>query len=216
MRKHHTLRIVPLLILFLCCASCHSKDPLFQPSSLPANGLSISLKPNQPTIPSEKVPQGAASFTATIKNNGTTPALVAHPSVCMPHNLQAGQFWHLDDSHGKSEILLEITKPDGEPLVLRDGHHFFDLEGLDHLIIPPGKTSSFHVGWFFLNARGRWEDDQKAATAFEAKGVYKVRILFRNSFPKAIVYEQPDPPKVKTVDAWTGEICSEPTTVEIQ
>ncbi len=42
---------------------------------------------------------------------------------------------------------------------------------------------TFMVDWFWLNARGKYERDDKAATAFRSRGVYRVKIVYRNFFP---------------------------------
>lgn len=83
------------------------------------------------------------------------------------------------------------------------------------LTIPPGGTESFSVGWFFQNARGRWENDTEAWMVFLEKGTYKIRIIFRNVFPKAAVYNT-SADKHESVSVWTGEMLSREIAVEIK
>jgi len=117
--------------------------------------------------------------------------------------------------HGKSEILLTIEKPDGRIVVLRDGPHFFDPYNISHLTIEPGESKQFYVGWFFLNARGRWDDDSQAAIVFTEKGHYRVTLLYRNLFPRGFVYDT-STGKSSSITVWTGEIQSNTVTVEIK
>jgi hypothetical protein len=71
------------------------------------------------------------------------------------------------------------------------------------------------LGWFFQNARGRWENDAEAAAAFLDKGKYKVTIIFRNALPFAYL-NNADTNKPELVKVWTGEMQSEEVAVEIK
>jgi hypothetical protein len=114
-----------------------------------------------------------------------------------------------------SEILLKITKPDGSDIVLRDGYsHYFDPGNVPLITIPPNGTGTFDVGWFFQNARGRWEQDDEAAKAFLLKGKYRIGILLRNVFPKATLYDE-NTRESKFTDVWTGEMESAEITIEV-
>ena len=181
--------------------------------------ISLRLIPDSTKFDLEKVPYGTVGFTASIKNKGTKTIKVAHPTVCYPADPwpadnKQGSIRHFSDHHGKSEILLKITRPNGENVVLRDGHYFFDPGFVPLLKIPPNGTGTFHVGWFFQNARGRWERDDEAAKVFLLNGKYKVRILLRNVFPKARWNENNGLSPL--VDVWTGEIESPEITIEVQ
>jgi hypothetical protein len=162
------------------------------------------------------VTQGVVGFSAIIKNEGPETITIAHPSMCLPADYKPGETRNISKNRGKSEILLMITKPDGTNSILRDGWmHGFDPNNVGHLTIPPGGTQTFSLGWFFLNARGRWENDAEAATTFLGKGTYKVRIILRNAFPRAFVYNM-GASKPEVVSVWTGEMQSEEVTVEIK
>lgn len=179
-------------------------------------GASILLVPRSVTFDIRKVPQGAVSFTASIKNEGRSEITIAHPSICCPADYKPGEVRHFTDSHGKSEILLKIRKPDGTKVILRDGYlHYFDPDNVPLLRIPPDGTAKFDVGWFFQNARGRWEQDDVAAEVFLLEGQYKVRILLRNAFPKAALYDE-TAREIKFTDVWTGEIESPEITIEVK
>jgi hypothetical protein len=193
-------------------------DPVWRASEAraeAASGASITLVPRAGTFDLEQVPQGAVNFTASIKNEGASTITLAHPLICEPANYDGGKR-HFSESHGKSEILLKITKPDGTEVILRDGHlHFFDPGNVPLITIPSKGTGTFDVGWFFQNARGRWEQDDKAASVFLAKGKYKVRILMRNVYPHARVYDEKTR-KVSVIDVWTGEMESPEIEVEVK
>lgn len=178
--------------------------------------VSISLVADSSAFDMEEVRHGNVGFTASIRNGGTETINIAHPSICLPRHFRHGQTRRSDDSHGKSEILLEISKPDGSNIILRDGYfHCFDPGDVPVLAIPPKGTGIFHVGWFFLNARGRWQRDDEAARAFLSRGKYRVRILFRNAFPVAVFYDVKRREN-RTVGVWTGEMESPEVTVEVK
>ena len=204
---------IPLLIVVLA-ASCKGLNPEFRADSNP--GASVVLLPSSTTFEIEKVSQGAVRFTASIKNEGMTIIKVAHPSVCIPSDYEQGKLRRFSDSHGKSEILLKITRPNGTNVALRDGYiYHFDPGNVPILTIPPNGNGTFHVGWFFQNARGRWERDDEAAKVFLLNGEYKIRILFRNVFPKAGLYNE-NTKEIKFIDVWTGEIESPEITIEVK
>ena len=99
--------------------------------------------------------------------------------------------------------------------ILRDGYfHYFDPGNVPLITIPPNGTGTFHVGWFFQNARGRWERDDEAAKVFLLKGKYKIRIMFRNVFPKAALYDV-NISELKYLDVWTGKMESPEITIEV-
>lgn len=178
-------------------------------------GLSIALVPRSSTFDLSQVPQGAVGFTASIRNEGKTIITIAHPTICEPANSQ-GKERHINEFHGKSEILLKIKKPDGTSVILRDGYmHPFDPDLHPLRTIPPKGTGIFDVGWFFQNQRGRWEQDDLAAKVFLSKGKYGIRILFRNFLPKARLYDEKTG-KVSIIDVWTGEMESGEITIEVK
>jgi hypothetical protein len=211
--KEKRIMFVPLLMVMLT-ASCTWYTLEAQANSNP--GASILLLPRSATFDIGKVPQGAVGFTALVKNEGTTTITIAHPSICFSADYKQGEIRRFHDSHGKSEILLKITKPDRSDIVLRDGYfHYFDPGNVPLITIPPNGTGTFEVGWFFQNARGRWEQDDEAAKVFLLKGKYKIRILLRNVFPKAALYDK-DAGESKFTDVWTGELESAEITIEVK
>ena len=202
-----------LSMVVLLAANCTGKGADIKAN--PASSLSIRLLPKSPAFDLEAVPQGAVSFTASIKNAGTETITVAHPSLCFPADYTLGDIRSFEDSHGKSEILLKITRPNGSELVLRDGSLYaFDPGNIPLLTIPPGESRTFEVGWFFQNARGRWEQDDQAAKAFLMKGEYRVRILLRNAFPKAALYDE-NAGGTQWIDVWTGEMESPEISIRV-
>jgi len=206
--------VLVLLLIVVFATSCKGLNPQFRADSNPH--ASILLVPSSTTFEIEKVRYGAVHFTASIKNEGIATINVAHPSICIPADYKPGKLRRFSDSHGKSEILLKITKPDGTNVVLRDGYiYHFDPDNVSILTIPPNGAGTFHVGWFFENARGRWERDDEAAKVFLLKGQYKIRILFRNVLPKAALYDE-NTKETKFIDAWIGEIESPEITIEVK
>ena len=83
------------------------------------------------------------------------------------------------------------------------------------LEIPAKASETFDVGWFFQNARGKWEQDNEAAKVFLMRGNYKIRILLRNVFPKAVLRDE-DTKGIKFIDVWTGEVESPETIIEVK
>ncbi len=182
-----------------------------------SNGVdvSITLSPNATSYNLKDVSRGQVSFSASIKNQGDNSIIIAHPALCLPANYQMGERLHFKDRHGQSEILLTIITPNNKTVILRDGQYFFDLGNIDHFNIDPAESKQFYVGWFFLNARGRWENDKEAATVFMNKGLYRVKLLYRNFFPKAYIFNS-STDKWKVVNTWVGEMWSNEVTIEIK
>ena len=215
MRKPFVLILIAItLILMSGCRTASSASEI-PPSEKISQKVTITLSPNSAEYDAKNVPNGTVRFFASIENRTGGPITVAHPAVCFPASFQVGQRMNSSDRHGKSEILLTITKADEKTVVLRDGPYFLDPEHIDHFLIRPGESKQFHIGWFFPNARGRWEDDREAESAFMEKGHYKVRLLYRNFFPKAVVYNS-STNKGTFINAWIGEMLSNEVTVEIK
>lgn len=175
----------------------------------------ITLNPKTSEYNIIEVSKGAVRFSASVENQGDRSITFAHPTICLPADYQIGKSLNFKDHHGKSEILLTIEKPDGEIVVLRDGPHFFDPNNISQFNINPGESKLFYVGWFFKNARGRWKDDLKAESVFMGKGQYRVKLLYRNIFPKALVYDT-STSKSSLINVWTGEIQSNEVIVKIK
>ena len=174
----------------------------------------INLIPETSAYTVDEVSRGAVRFSARVENKGDRSITFAHPAVCFPADRPIDRSLNFADFHGKLEILLTVKKPDGQVVVLRDGPHFFDPGGVSHFIIPPGESIRFYVGWFFQNARGRWEDDLTAERAFTEQGPYRVTLLYRNFFQKAFVYDASSG-KSNLIPVWTGEIRSNEVAVKI-
>lgn len=204
--------LVPLLMVLLASYDIGATAESRRDSNPVA---SILLLPTSTTFEIDQVPNGAVGFTAAIKNEGAAPLTIAHPSICFPAEYQ-GETRRFAESHGKSEILLKIRKPDGTTVVLRDGHLYnFEPGNIPLLTIPPNTTKTFHLGCFFQNARGRWEQDAEAARVFLLKGEYAISIAFRNIFPKAALYDE-KAKGGKFIDVWTGEMESAEIIIEVK
>jgi len=209
--------LIGIFFIWLFSAGCGSEKNILktQPSMKANQNVSITLIPERSEYDVRHVPSGSVKFYASIENHGKSPITIAHPTICLPIDHQMGKAYHLKDLHGKSEILLRIIKPDNKTLILRDGPHYFDPKRIDRFTIQPGESKQFYVGWFFQHARGRWEDDLLAANLFLNKGQYKVRLLYRNFFSKAAVYDR-STRKTNFIKVWTGEILSNEVIVIIR
>lgn len=200
-------------LLLLLSPGCSQNNPTLPHPPQP--DLSLRLDPSPANFDMDMVPRGIVRFTATIRNEGPEAITVAHPAACLPPDYRPGATWNLGDFHDQSEILMRIERPDGSTIVLRDGHFsYFDPGNRPLLKIPAGGKETFDVGWFFLNARGRWEQDDIAARAFLLKGTYKVRLLLRNRFPTPGTYDG-QANEMKVLKIWTGEVESPEITVNI-
>jgi len=211
------IAIISILLTWIFSVGCESEEKFLKTHlSMKANqNVSITLIPERSEYDVRHVPSGSVKFYASIKNHGDSPITIAHPTICLPANYQMGKAYHLKDHHGKSEILLRVIKPDNKTLILRDGPYYFDPKKIDRFTIQPGESNQFYVGWFFQHARGRWENDLVAANLFLNKGQYKVRLLYRNFFPKAAVYDR-STRKTHFIKVWTGEILSNEVIVIIK
>ena len=192
-----------------------STAPNMLPISEFSKTVSIILGPNTSKHNIDNVSLGAVSFSASIENHGDKTITIAPPTLCFPADYQPGEKRSFKDSHGKSEILLKIVKSNGKTIILREGPHFFEADTPDNLMIPPGESKKFYLGWFFLSARGMWEDNAKAATVFKDKGQYKAQLLYRNLFLRAVTIGS-STNKSRFINVWTGEILSNEVTVEIE
>ncbi|MFC1858782.1 hypothetical protein ACFL9U_12275 [Thermodesulfobacteriota bacterium] len=175
----------------------------------------IKLIPEKSEYYSRDVPSGAVAFYASIENHGNSPITIAHPTICLPADYRPGETFDFKKRHGKSEILLSVIKPDGKTLILRDGPYYFDPDKIDRFTIHPGESRQFYVGWFFQNARGRWENDIDAANLFLKKGGYKATLLYRNFFPQAAIYDS-STNNTRFIKVWTGEILSNEVVIKIK
>jgi len=177
--------------------------------------VSITLRPDASTLSIEDVTRGRVGFTATIHNQGQERLVIAHPTVCVPADFGSGKNASREDWHGESEILFTIDRPDHDRVVLREGMFaFFEPGNVDRLEIEPGADATFHVGWFFPNARGRWENDQVSWEVFRQPGEYEVSILYRNRFPRAWTRDR-ESGEVSMIDVWQGELESNVVTFAV-
>ena len=91
----------------------------------------------------------------------------------------------------------------------------FDPNNSQTLLVPPHGAASFELGWFFQNARGRWEQDILASRIFQVKGKFTVQLVFRNQLKHAVIYDQ-DTKQTHIHDVWQGELTSNPVTIEVK
>lgn len=177
--------------------------------------LVITLGPQSSSYTIDEVFKGTIQFAVSVENKDNSEITFAHPTICFPTDYKIGNSLDFRDRHGKSEILLTVEKPDGSVVILRDGPHFFDPNNVSHFKMSPGESDLFYIGWFFQNARGGWEDDLKAENVFKGRGQYRLHLLYRNFFPKALVHDV-STKKSHFIDVWTGEIRSNEVIVTIQ
>ena len=207
------------MMFFLCDRSNSAENPHNRPNAKSASDISIKLTPESSTYNSNM----EVHFYATIENKSSEAITIAHPLTCFPADFRQGNRISFKDKHGKSEIVLKVTKPNGIVVFLREGMGAFfenfennNANNINYLSIPADNSEKFYVGWFFENARGRWENDDKAWKVFSDKGKYKVMIIFRNTFPRAIINMNNRINSNNFIDAWTGEMQSDEVTVNIK
>lgn len=157
------------------------------------------------------------AFRATISNNTDSTITVMHPGACLPDSINNPPPWTIEELIGKSEILIYITKPDGNKVMLRErtnpyfeGSEDSTFSSSTHLLIPPDNSRSFYVGWFFMNARGRWLDDVLAAHVFLERGTFSVQLLYRNVFTNCKV-----PNRNYSNTLWIGTLLSNEVEIKI-
>lgn len=207
--------IITLLFLF-AMTSCEKDGQTPPPATgSDAQALAITLGPASSNYDIDEVLKGTVQFAVSVENKGDFEITFAHPVICFPEDYRIGDSLNIQEYHGNSEILLTVEKPDGSVAVLRDGPHFFDPDKESHFIIKPGESNLFYLGWFFQNARGGWEDNIKAETVFNGRGQYRLKLLYRNFFPKALINDATTG-KSRFINVWTGEIPSNEVIVTIQ
>lgn len=207
--------LIPLLLLFAITSCEKDGQP---PTSTPGSNalpLTITLGPQSSEYSIDDVFRGDIQFAVSVENRAESEISFAHPTICFPEDYRIGDSLDLAEHHGKSEILLTVEKPDGNTVTLRDGPHFFDPDKKGYFIIRPGESDLFYLGWFFQNARGGWEDNIKAENVFTGRGEYRLTLLYRNFFPKALVHDTAAD-KSRFIDVWTGEARSNEVVVTIQ
>jgi len=214
MKKRFTAVIA--LFSLLALAGCNNNGQ----TSADATGadnhpLILTLGPGSSEYSIDDVFKGDIQFAASIENSGTSEITFAHPTICFPAGYRIGDSLDIEEHHGQSEILLKVEKPDGSLEILRDGPHFFDPENASFFDIKPGESDLFYIGWFFQNARGGWENNIKAENVFTGRGEYRLTLLYRNFFPKALVYDDAADTS-RFIDVWTGELESNTITVTIK
>lgn len=215
-KMHTKLQQMFVLMLFVLTgfAGKASSDDGAGAVARPCPGVSISMVSRAPIYNVSDVPQGAVGFKASITNESVTVITIAHPAICFPADYN-GAPRHFSESHGKSEIVLKIEKPDGSHTILRQRYtNYFDPGNVGFFTIRPGEIKSFDLGWFFENQQERWEG-RAAATVFLMKGKYRVKMLYRNAYPKALWYDTAAK-SLKVVDVWTGELESPETIIEVR
>jgi hypothetical protein len=216
--KTMTIRFTAAFILFsiLVLTGCNGSDRTPPPATGgQSHPLAITLGPQSSTYSIDDVFKGDIQFAVSIENKADEGIIFGHPTICFPEDHRIGDSLDLTEYHGKSEILLTVEKPDGSVAVLRDGPHFFDPAKESHFAIEPGQSNLFYLGWFFQNARGGWENDTKAENVFTGRGEYRLKVLYRNFFPKALVRDAASE-KSRFIDVWTGEVESNTIVVTIQ
>jgi hypothetical protein len=214
MKKRFTAAIALLSILALTgCTESAQAPPTGTGSN--ANTLAITLGPQTSEYSIDDVFKGDIQFAVSIENTAGSETVFAHPTICFPEDYRIGDSLDLTEHHGKSEILLTVEKPGGNVVTLRDGPHFFDPAEESYFTIEPGQSNLFYLGWFFQNARGGWEDNVKAENVFTGRGEYRLTVLYRNYFPRALVRDTASDTS-RFIDVWTGEIKSNTIKVNIE
>lgn len=203
--------------------------------------VSISIKPERGIYCSKQhcgviddslVDSAASSenitFLITIKNNSAQPITIVHPFWTTAGNMNRGARYALDkrrgNLHDKSELVLDIVKPDGESIAIREypAIRSFELNNYenDHyksetvLNLGANDEVVFRLGCFFQTSMARWENKARVWEIFSKKGAYKVKVIFRNIHSTARVYYPFGAYEISNV--WTGELISNEAVVEVR
>jgi hypothetical protein len=206
--------LVPLMLITL--GGCDGgQNTAISPPETTLHPPKITLGPESSEYTRDEVFKSTVQFAVAVENKNTGPITFAHPAICFPEKHQIGESLDLRVRHGKSEILLTVRRPDGSEIVLRDAPHFFGPDNVSHFFIDPGESGLFFIGWFFQNAQGGWENDISPRDVFTGRGEYRLKLLYRNIFPKALIHDTATG-RSRYTDVWTGEIRSNEVTVTIQ
>jgi hypothetical protein len=177
--------------------------------------LALSLEADSPVFSFDDADSGELTITARFKNLGGGPVFLAHPSTTVPDGYEPGGTFSMSERHGRSDILLYITRPDGGEVVLRNNAlRGFEPGNRFRLDIPPGETREIRLGWlgqFF--ALGMWDDLREPV--FTERGVYKFRMVYRNRFHKAFSFKR-DCDVLENDAPWTGELESNAILVRVE
>ncbi len=204
-----------LVILSFLLILLYSTTDLKATESAPQTGK-LTLTPGSQVYSLNQASLGKVHFMAELSNRTDDVLVIAHPLTTFPEGYKHGDEYLPENRHGLAEIILNITQPDGEVVVLREGgRKYFEPGNLDYFYILPKSSKSFYVGWFFQNSKGRWEDDNQAWKAFAQKGKYEVYMVYRNFLPQAAVRTNPME-KAEFIKPWNGEIVSEVITIEVK
>jgi hypothetical protein len=223
-----------VILLFSFSSSVFSGDINQQISS--SDTVTISIKPVMRTYRSEIDDHLAdhsnssqnITFLITIKNNSAKPITIVHPYWSTVGNMVKGKPYTLEnrreDSYGKSEIVLEITKPNGESIAIREFYlvNSFELNKYENgryreeavLQIGANEEVVFRKGWFFHSSMARWESEARAWEIFSKKGIYKVKIFFRNIYSTARINNYPSG-TYEISNVWTGRVVSNEAVVDV-
>lgn len=203
-----------LLLMFAVLVSCTQAA---YAGELPegAATLTLSLKPANAMYSLDEAMAGNVTISARFTNAGDDTVFLAHPSVCVPESYGPGDTFSFDSRHGRSEILLYIRKPDGALVVLRNNVlRGFEPGNRFHLDIAPGGSEEIRLGWLGPDyALGQW--DGFAGPLFDQRGMYGIRMLYRNQYGKALSFGE-GADIFAEYTPWTGEVGSGTVTIIVE
>jgi hypothetical protein len=148
-----------------------------------------------------------------LQNTSDETLLIAHPSICLPEAPQQGKIISADPN--QSNILMQITTPTGDEILLRNSifHHFLpaadETTGVDHVFLAPGETREIVFYKFHPDSNiNPWIAIHEPI--FTMRGSYRIRVAFKNQYPCAWLDQ------TGCANPWMGEAASNVMTVEFR
>lgn len=176
----------------------------------------ISLHAKNRELTAKQIEMGQLHFTADIRNTGSTILLLGHPLACFPEHYKIGDPFSPQKRYGKSELLLEIKKPSGKHMTIRQGgKRYFEPGNFEYLYLLPNSSKTVYIGWFGGSRSDRWENHPSAASVFNESGEYTITLFYKNTLPKIAIRTNPMK-KPELTDGWKGELRSNPLLIKIK
>jgi hypothetical protein len=214
-----SLTLIPLLS-FIVTGLCAGQTAVGAASVHPdwsdggdtgARSLRLTIRAGKAAYALQEAEAGNVVILARFENTSSQNVLLAHPNVCLPHQLEEGQVVTRDDH--KSALSVSITAPKGRKIRLRNNilRHFAPGNRF-YLELAPGESAEILLGWFGPHfSIGQWDGIDEPI--FSSPGSYLIKVEYQNALPKACLNEARG---CRWVDAWMGEVSSNTITLQVE